>query len=90
MERLLAERAVVCWLQLNYVDALLAQRLAGQGLARGQIAMYQEWLDRAQRRYLAALKTLAQVRRLLVPVVQVNIAKKQVNVTSLAAGSAGD
>ena len=80
LERLLAERAVVCWLQLNYVDTMMAQRLGGDGLSRGQIAMYQEWLDRAQKRYLAALKTLAQVRKLLVPVVQVNIADKQVNV----------
>lgn len=80
LERLLAERAVVCWLQLNYVDTILAQRLGGDGLTRGQIEMYQEWLDRAQKRYLAALKTLAQVRRLLVSVVQVNIADKQVNI----------
>ena len=48
--------------------------------------MYQHWLDRAQKRYLTALKTLAQVRRLLVPVVQVNIAQKQINVAGVAAG----
>ena len=48
LERLLAERAVVCWLQLNYVGSILAQRLGGDGLTRGQISMYQEWLDRAE------------------------------------------
>ena len=90
LERLLAERAVVCWLQLNYVDSILAQRLGGDGLTRGQIQMYQEWLDRAQKRYLAALKTLAQVRRLLVPVVQVIIADKQVNVAAPATCSTGE
>ena len=37
-------------------------------------------LDRAQRRYLAASKTLAQMRKLRVPAVQVNIGEKQVNV----------
>ena len=89
LERLLAERAVVCWLQLNYVDTILAQRLGGDGLSRGQIEMYQDWLDRAQKRYLAALKTLAQVRKLLVPVVQVNIADKQVNVGSMTGVGAG-
>ncbi len=89
LERLLAERAVVCWLQLNYVDSILAQRLSGGGLSRGQIEMYQEWLDRAQKRYLAALKTLAQVRRLLVPAVQVNIADKQVNVGTVV-GTVGE
>jgi hypothetical protein len=41
---------------------------------------YQRSLERAQKRYLAAIKTLAQVRKLAVPVLQVNIARKQVNV----------
>jgi hypothetical protein len=34
----------------------------------------------AQKRYLAAIKALAVVRTLAVPVFQVNIARKQVNV----------
>jgi hypothetical protein len=38
--------------------------------------------------WLAALKTSAQVRRLLMPMVQVNIADQQVNVGS--AGAAAD
>ena len=37
----------------------------------------QRRLDAAQRRYLHAIRTLAQVRRLLGPSVQVNIAEKQ-------------
>jgi hypothetical protein len=37
-------------------------------------------LDRAQSRFLSAQKTLAQVRRLIVPVVQLNMANQQVNV----------
>jgi hypothetical protein len=37
-------------------------------------------MDRAHRRYLSAIKTLATVRKLALPVLQVNIAKKQVNV----------
>jgi hypothetical protein len=43
-------------------------------------AHYQRCITTAQKRYLAASKTLAQVRRLVVPVLQVNIASKQVNV----------
>lgn len=35
-------------------------------------------LDRAHRRYLSALKTLATIRRLEVPVVQVNVAREQI------------
>ena len=40
----------------------------------------QRSINRAQRRYLAAIKSLVQVRRLLGPMVQVNIAEKQVNI----------
>ena len=36
-------------------------------------------LDRARNRYLSAIKTLATVRRLNLPIVQVNIAEKQIN-----------
>jgi hypothetical protein len=42
---------------------------------------YQKSIDRAQKRYLAAIKALAYVRRLARPVVQVNVARKMVNVT---------
>jgi DNA polymerase III delta prime subunit len=43
-----------------------------------------EWsqtqIDRAHRRFVEGIKAMAQVQRLLSPVVQVNIAKQQVNV----------
>jgi len=35
---------------------------------------------RAQRRYLAAIKALAMVRRLGIPAVQINVADQQINV----------
>ncbi len=38
---------------------------------------HQRRCERAQRRYLAAIKSLAQVRRLIIPMVQVNIARQQ-------------
>ncbi|MGD9893490.1 MAG: hypothetical protein AB7R89_17845 [Dehalococcoidia bacterium] len=44
--------------------------------------VFRKPMERAQRRYLAAIRTLAQVRRLLVPNVQVNIAENQINVAS--------
>ncbi len=40
---------------------------------------YQKCIDRAHRRYLSALKALAEVRKLNVTV-QLNIARRQVNV----------
>ena len=82
LEALLVERIIACWLQLNYVETLHAQRLQGE-LSWKATDHYQDWLDHAHRRYLTAIRTLAQVRKLLVPVVQVNIAEKQVNVGAL-------
>ena len=38
---------------------------------------YQKNIERAQRRYLAAIRCLALIHRLALPVLQVNIARKQ-------------
>jgi hypothetical protein len=56
----------------------------GQGsLTIKQNDYHQRRMDAAHRRYLSALRTLAVVRKLAVPVLQVNIARKQVNIGSL-------
>jgi len=47
-------------------------------------------MDHAHRRYLSALKTLALVRKLAVPVLQVNIARKQVNVAGVCPIAEGE
>jgi hypothetical protein len=77
VERLLVERVVACWLQVQDADIRYAQ---GKDLGLKWGAYSQDRMDRAHRRYLSALKALALVRKLAVPVLQVNIAKKQVNV----------
>jgi hypothetical protein len=77
VERLLVERIVACWLQVQDADIRYAQ---AKNLSIDWGEYYQRRMDRAHRRYLSALKTLALVRRLAVPVLQVNIARKQVNV----------
>jgi hypothetical protein len=51
---------------------------------------YQRRMDHSHKRYLSALKTLAQVRKLAVPVLQINIAKKQTNIAGPAAGKDGE
>jgi hypothetical protein len=78
LERLLVERIVACWLQLHYIDIRLPQSEAK--LTMKQVEYLEDRRDRAHRRYLSAIKTLATVRKLALPVLQVNIAKKQVNV----------
>ena len=83
LERLLAERVVLCWTYLNYLELIYTQSTDNPTIPQ---ALYrQKVLDRAHGRYLSAVKCLADVRRLALPALQVNIAKKQVNV----AGSPG-
>jgi hypothetical protein len=89
VERLLVERAVACWLQVQDADVRYAQ---AKNLSVEGGDYCQRRMDHAHRRYLSALKTLALVRKLAVPVLQVNIARKQVNVagTCPVAGGEGD
>lgn len=79
LERLLADRVVTCWLAVHEAERMYAGQLRGDGII-ALADFLQRRLDAAHRRYLSAIKTLAQVRRLLGPTVQVNIAEKQVNV----------
>ena len=76
LERLLAERVVITWLQVQLFDALHAYEL-NKGTMR-QSDYQQRCIDRAQRRHLSAIKALAQIRK-MGPAVQINIAEKQIN-----------
>lgn len=77
IERLLADRAALCWLIVNrYEDTF--HRTKEMSLA--QAAFHQRKIDRAHARFLSAVRTLAQVRKLALPTLQVNIARNQVNV----------
>ena len=71
LERLLVERIAVCWLQVQHAD-LIATRQGQQS-----VTWVQQRQDRLQGRLLAAVKALAQVRKLLRPgtAVQVHIAQ---------------
>jgi hypothetical protein len=71
------ERAAFCW---HAVHAYERNNAAAEGLSIRRADYHQRRIDAAHRRYLAALRTLATVRKLTVPAIQVNIAKKQVNV----------
>ena len=64
-------------LQVHYVGAIYAQNLANMGMAQSEY--HQRSLDRAHRRYLSSVKTLAQIRK-LGPAVQIDIAEKQINI----------
>jgi hypothetical protein len=79
LERLLVDRVVLCWLQATFADARYAQRMT-DGLTFKEGEYFQRQCERAQRQLLKAVQTLATVRRLLTPTVQLNVAENQINV----------
>ena len=76
LEKLLAERVIATWMQVQVFDSLCASEL-GKPYTR-EADYHQRYLDRAHRRHLSAIKALAQIRK-LGPAVQINIAEKQIN-----------
>jgi hypothetical protein len=78
LERLLVERIVACWLLSYQADLAYTRSLKRPSLSESE--RYQRRQDRAAKQYLYALRSLAVVRRLLAPAVQVNLAQQQVNV----------
>jgi hypothetical protein len=87
VERLLAERVVACWLQVHDADFRYGQATS---LSPEWGEYYQRRMNHAHKRYLSALKTLALVRKLAVPVLQLNIAKRQVNVAGACPAADGE
>lgn len=83
--QLLAERVATCWLHLNVLEWQTG-RCRDPQLHKH----LQQMVDRVQRRYLSALKTLAEVRRLNLPAIQVNVAQQQVVVGNLAQDVMGE
>ncbi len=81
LERLLVDRVVTCWLQVHYADGIYVDALERR-MSFNALEFYQRRQDRAHWRLLSAIRTLAQVRRLLVPTVQLNIGGQQVNVAT--------
>jgi hypothetical protein len=83
LERLLVERIVSCWLSLHEAELRFTQ---DPDLSVHQAVYWQERIDRAQRRYLAAIKTLAVIRKLAPPMLQVNIGQEQLNIAGRLTG----
>jgi hypothetical protein len=76
LERLLAERVVATWLEVQLFSGLYAMGMKNETRSQGDYR--QKRLDRAHRRHLSAVKALAQIRK-MAPAVQINIAEKQIN-----------
>jgi hypothetical protein len=77
LERILCERVALCWFDAHEMD----RRYINQADTSLKIAEYRESRrDRAHKRFLAACRTLATVRKLALPAIQVNLAHQQVNI----------
>ncbi len=81
VERLLVERVVACWLQVQDAEIRAAQ---AKDQTFKQADFNQRRMDATNKRYLAAIKALALVRKLAVPALQINLARRQVNVVTSA------
>jgi hypothetical protein len=82
LERLLAERIVATWLQIQLFEGLYASGMS-KGMTIAQGGYHQKRLDQTYRRHLSAIRALAQMRKLLkgTAITQINIADKQTNTT---------
>lgn len=76
-ERLLIERVIQSWLQLQVAELHQYQQ-ATPSVAQQEY--YDSRVDRLQRRHLATIKMLATYRKLGAPSLQVHIQKSQINV----------
>jgi hypothetical protein len=84
-ERLLVDRIVACWLQVQEADLRYAQ---ADNCSFAQADYHLRRQDRAHRRFLSAMKTLATIRKLGLPTLQVNIGENQVNVANAVTSDA--
>jgi hypothetical protein len=69
---LLAERASFCWFILHWDENAYAN---ASGWNISQADLQHRKIDKAHARFLSAIRTLAQVRKLALPTLQVNIAR---------------
>lgn len=79
LEMLIIRQIVGCWLRLSYVEYVLGRNTVEGNLTMAQGNYWEKRASSAQRRYMRAIESLARVRRLRLPAVQVNIGAQQVN-----------
>jgi hypothetical protein len=80
VELVLAQTAAIDWLALRNFEARYSGAATSEGgMSLVQSEHQQRRIDRTHRRFLSTIKTLATVRRLALPAVQINVARQQVN-----------
>lgn len=73
IERALAEKAALCSVESDHADRMAMSMHAIGGQRFTTLDAYDKRRDRAHRRYLATLRALAQVRKLDITAIQVNV-----------------
>ena len=82
LERLLIDRIVVCWLRVQQAEHLQTAR-DSEGSSFAASRYYDRRLEMANKTFLRACKTLAQIRKLMKrDIAQINIAQQQVNIAT--------
>ena len=78
VERLLIDHVLTCWVRVEHAEVLYNNKAVGQFLSLNVALYWEQFLAAAQRRWLAAVESLARVRRLGArsPLFQVNIAEQ--------------
>lgn len=79
LEAMLVYRVSLCWLAVNAAEQLRAEKWEG-GIGTEQADFWDRHVSRVQSDFLKACRALATVRKLRRPVLQMNIAEKQINV----------
>ena len=79
LEQLIIENIVTAWLHVQYCESQLAF-MAGKGKSITLLEFWERRLSLAQRRYLATSESLAKIRKMAAPALQLNIGDKQINV----------
>lgn len=83
LERMLIDTILLAWLRWQEFEYTFSLMTAGGDMTLTQAAFWEKRLTQAQGRYLRACETLARVRKLTSPTMQVNVAQEgsqQVNV----------
>lgn len=83
LEKMLIDALLLAWLRYQKIENNYHSMNQGEGMSLQKAMFWEKRLSMAQARYLKAAETLARVRKLTSPILQVNVAQEgsqQVNV----------
>ena len=86
MEKMLIDNIVTAWLRVQWLEFLVTAKLS-KSFRIPEMDFWQRSLVMAQKSYLAPCESLAKIRKMKLPNIQLNIGDKQVNIAgTLRAG----